>query len=277
MGMNHLGTRLGWPPALDLIDAPTEYPKLGRTPPNNRPRWEEGDQLIDKRETAALPVPVSAQQKPEAARPGRFGHHPDHVTDFCVEVESIEAELVDREAGQPSTMDIVARFNAALAFRVGGDQVAVRAKDRLRSLDERIVALSNKPAAPPLLPRPSWAPDDATHALAGSFQHVYKVIDGVLFVRSANWRQSDWIKSCVDIAEVIRPEFALEPPKGKGEEWSFARTSLGHFCRWRGDEVMYRKAGAWVRSESEKLSDIERYLSNGTLRPIPASEVPHAD
>lgn len=61
-----------------------------------------------------------------------FGHHPDPATDFVLEVEAIEGELTDRAAGLPATMDLAARIERAMKFRVGGDSAAVAAKHDLR-------------------------------------------------------------------------------------------------------------------------------------------------
>lgn len=62
---------------------------------------------------------------------GMFGHHPDPAIDFVAEVEAIEAERADLAAGLPPTMDLQARTDRAMTFRVGGDAGAVAAKNAL--------------------------------------------------------------------------------------------------------------------------------------------------
>jgi hypothetical protein len=64
-----------------------------------------------------------------------FGHHPEPATDFCVEVEAIEAEITDRAAGLPVTMDLGARIERAMQFKVGGSAAAVVAKADLRKYE----------------------------------------------------------------------------------------------------------------------------------------------
>jgi hypothetical protein len=64
-----------------------------------------------------------------------FGHHPEPATDFCVEVEAIEAEITDLNAGLPATMDLGARIERAMQFKVGGDAAAVVAKADLRKIE----------------------------------------------------------------------------------------------------------------------------------------------
>lgn len=69
---------------------------------------------------------------------GRFGHHPDPAIDFEVEVQSLEARLLDLRAGSASeTISSVHRaIEEAMTFRVGGDPSAVRANDLLRTLEK---------------------------------------------------------------------------------------------------------------------------------------------
>lgn len=76
-------------------------------------------------------------------RLGRFGHHPEPAIDFCVEVESLESIVHDKEIGLRSDEPLpVERYHKALDFRVGGDEQAVNAKHALRQLAPRIDALS---------------------------------------------------------------------------------------------------------------------------------------
>jgi hypothetical protein len=71
---------------------------------------------------------------------GRFGHHPDPANDFCVEVEIIEALEYDVSVGRGSLSDLVSRTQMAMTFRVGGDEIAIKAKGRLRQIDEKLRA-----------------------------------------------------------------------------------------------------------------------------------------
>ncbi len=70
-----------------------------------------------------------------------FGHHPDPAIDFCHEVDVLEAELVDRRARMPSQFDLRKRIARAMDFRVGGNEMAIRAKSRLRQLENEAVDL----------------------------------------------------------------------------------------------------------------------------------------
>jgi hypothetical protein len=68
---------------------------------------------------------------------GRFDHHPDPATDFCVEVEAIEGALYERKVGFDLHPGLDERIRQALTFRVGGDMWAVRAKTLLRALAQQ--------------------------------------------------------------------------------------------------------------------------------------------
>lgn len=73
---------------------------------------------------------------------GRFGHHPDAGTDFCVEVEEIESILIDCELGlrNPLTERLGHRSSGAFAFIPCADPIAVAAKQHLRELHDRLLA-----------------------------------------------------------------------------------------------------------------------------------------
>jgi len=64
-----------------------------------------------------------------------FGHHPNPAVDFCLEVDTLEAELTDQRAGLAPEFDLARRIARAMLFRVGGDARAVSAKARLRELE----------------------------------------------------------------------------------------------------------------------------------------------
>lgn len=80
---------------------------------------------------------------------GRFNHHPNPATDFCVEVETILALEFDATHNLDGVKidDVLKRIDAAMDFRVGGDAHAVRAKQTLREIEARL--------------RPKPAPSDA--------------------------------------------------------------------------------------------------------------------
>lgn len=68
---------------------------------------------------------------------GRFGHHPDHIIDYCVEVECIEAMCRDHDAyghsfgddDRPLTHEeTMSRIWRANGFRVGVVEEALAAR-----------------------------------------------------------------------------------------------------------------------------------------------------
>lgn len=63
---------------------------------------------------------------------GRFGHHPDPATDFCVEVEEIEGLVYDVGVGLMERKPVDDRIFRAMMFNVGGVDLAVQAKAALR-------------------------------------------------------------------------------------------------------------------------------------------------
>ena len=69
-----------------------------------------------------------------------FGHHPEAPVDFCLEVDAIEQETIDRKAGLPANMDLAARIARAMLFRVGGNTRAVAAKRDLRLIETAFLA-----------------------------------------------------------------------------------------------------------------------------------------
>lgn len=74
---------------------------------------------------------------------GRFGHHPDPATDFCVEVEALQGEAENHRIGlmngTPSRAELQQRVAKAMNFRVGGDPIAVHAKEILRMIEGRLI------------------------------------------------------------------------------------------------------------------------------------------
>lgn len=78
----------------------------------------------------------------EAAKLGRFGHHPDSAIDFCIQVETLEARLsnakgrLSKPGTEPEPVGAVLRdIERTMDFRVGGDELAVHAKHILRKLE----------------------------------------------------------------------------------------------------------------------------------------------
>lgn len=90
-------------------------------------------------------VPVVGVDVLDVIALGRFDHHPDPATDFCVEVEAIEGELRNLQLGldhAPKPADLLRRINLALEFKTGGDEGAVKAKGALREIWLVVSALS---------------------------------------------------------------------------------------------------------------------------------------
>jgi hypothetical protein len=81
-------------------------------------------------------------------RLGRFGHHPDPANDFCVEVEVIEGLAYDESVGAKVGGDLSERIARAMTFRVGGDEIAVRAKATLRKIEAARAAIPTPPLSP---------------------------------------------------------------------------------------------------------------------------------
>jgi len=66
---------------------------------------------------------------------GRFNHHPDPAIDFCIEVEALEGMAYNRRVGFDVEPTLEGRLSRAFEFRVGGDPIAVQAKQRLREIE----------------------------------------------------------------------------------------------------------------------------------------------
>lgn len=103
------------------------------------------DRLIAALEPAA-PEPIAkgllSDDEAKAAGLGKFGHHPDPAIDFEIEVESLQARLIDTKGGnsKPGTKPeavaaVLEDIERAMTFRVGGVPSAVRAKQTLRDLE----------------------------------------------------------------------------------------------------------------------------------------------
>lgn len=75
-------------------------------------------------------------------RLARFGHHPDPVIDFCVEVEAFEGILFDIEHEiQTITPELLSRMDKAMAFHPFLNPGAINAKGILRELDRKLTSL----------------------------------------------------------------------------------------------------------------------------------------
>lgn len=75
---------------------------------------------------------------------GRYGHHPDPSTDFCIEVDCCEGLLADVNADLATYDDVSHRFVMANDFRVGGDQYAIAAKAALRRATDQLQRFAPK-------------------------------------------------------------------------------------------------------------------------------------
>jgi len=69
---------------------------------------------------------------------GRFGHHPDPVIDYCVEVDELHSIVIDAGLGLRPWAELGNRIEKAMCFIVGGDLNAIRAKAFLREMAQRI-------------------------------------------------------------------------------------------------------------------------------------------
>ena len=64
----------------------------------------------------------------------RYDHHPDPAIAYEIEVQIIEGLAYNASVGLDDPKVVQERIDRAMQFRVGGDQGAVAAKQRLRSL-----------------------------------------------------------------------------------------------------------------------------------------------
>lgn len=97
----------------------------------NPTHWQPLPAALD----SVSPVPSSAIPAPAVPAGGMVPAHPDPAINFVLEVDAIEQEIVDRKAGLPATMDLAARIDRAMQFRVGGDCAAIAAKRDLRLIE----------------------------------------------------------------------------------------------------------------------------------------------
>lgn len=65
---------------------------------------------------------------------GRFGHHPNPVDDFCVEVDRLEGLAYDVSVGVADRDAVADQIARAMDFQVGAVEMAVSAKHRLRAI-----------------------------------------------------------------------------------------------------------------------------------------------
>jgi hypothetical protein len=92
------------------------------------------------------PLP-EAPTPPEPDDLGRFGHHPDPVTDYEVEVDAIVGMEADVKAGLEKREHLASRVNCALGFRVGGVESAISARKVLNEVAERLATPPSAEAA----------------------------------------------------------------------------------------------------------------------------------
>lgn len=98
------------------------------------------DDALNTRTTTILPS-APAQAPAAGERMGRFGHHPEPVTDFCEEVDTIRDEMTDQASGLPPTMDLQGRIARAMTFTAAVNPDAIAAKQVLRELEAKTLAL----------------------------------------------------------------------------------------------------------------------------------------
>lgn len=83
---------------------------------------------------------LARRDEASAAPIGRFGHHPDPAIDLCVEIDDIVAEFANLRIGFGPITRLADKIYSAMAFRVGGDEGAVKAKARLREIEAEFEA-----------------------------------------------------------------------------------------------------------------------------------------
>ena len=64
----------------------------------------------------------------------KYEHHPDPATAYCIEVDILEGLFFDMRHGMAQKEDVSYRAARAMQFKVGGDERAIAAKNRLREL-----------------------------------------------------------------------------------------------------------------------------------------------
>ena len=65
----------------------------------------------------------------------RYDHHPEPATAYCIECEIIEGMFHDVVVMGHDRAPLEQRVERAMMFRVGGDVLAVSAKDRIREIE----------------------------------------------------------------------------------------------------------------------------------------------
>lgn len=68
---------------------------------------------------------------------GRFGHHPDPLTDFCVEADCIEGLENEVRAGMADRAEVIRRAERALEFRCMSPE-GIAAKNVIRRMHEHL-------------------------------------------------------------------------------------------------------------------------------------------
>jgi len=130
----------------------------------------------------------------KAEKLARFGHHPDPAIDFEIEVQSLEARLIDAENGyakigtEPEAVaSVLADIKRAMEFRVGGDPSAVAAKQALRNLEARALTASGHSIVPAKVAHYEEA--DRSELVVTDEPHVYAETVSVQVIRSAASRE----------------------------------------------------------------------------------------
>lgn len=200
---------------------------------------------------------LSAEET-EAAGLARFGHHPDPAIDFEIEVESLQARLLDAKGdiSKPghaveTVASVLEDIERAMMFRVGGDPSAVRAKQILRDL-EAVAKQAVQPTAPE-------APRAAVRGDAKEIADRLRKVEG------------DVRRLCVDAAMMIeylytRPaeQAATDWPRGtriRVEHDGFEGVVLGPYvtlegkrgqvCQLAGAQVVHVYGEKWLQRADE--------------------------
>lgn len=85
------------------------------------------------------------QARRDEEKLSRFGHHPDPVTDYGVEVEWLEGAVLEMENGVRSTMiersEVMERASRVSDFRVGGTVEGLKIRTQLNGILRRLESL----------------------------------------------------------------------------------------------------------------------------------------
>lgn len=199
----------------------------------------------------------SVTTEPTALPLARFGHHPDPVIDFCVEVEALEAEHIDRQAGMAPTMDIAERIFKAMTFKASVNQMALAAKSSLRRLDVLYPAASSSAStAPAVTPNQPNEKAERVRALvnAGTYPGMSEAFDA--HMGAPCWTDPAYAPDASTWASAWRA--ALQHQAGRhgrtDQRIGFLRSTLRAISQTLDDGELRARA-KWALEHDEELRD----------------------